>query len=130
LKIASTWWKRLLLLSSIALLDLTCWANNPGGHTVKLTWSDSTCTSSCTYNIYRAVGGNACTGVSNPTPYATGISVLTYTDTNVTLGTTYNYNVSAVNSATGGESACDTEVQITVPNIATPVPTSLNGTVQ
>jgi hypothetical protein len=123
--------KRLLLVV-IAVLTTTvgAWANNPGKHTVVLTWQDAGCTSACTYNIYRAVGGNACTGINNPTPYATGIVALGYTDTAVTLGTTYNYNVSAVDSVTGGESACDTEVQVPVPTITTPVPSSLTGTVQ
>jgi len=123
--------KKLILLIVLSLFffsGVRSLANNPGKHTVVLTWND-TCTTGCTYNIYRAVGGNACTGVNNPVPYATGIVALGYTDTNVTLGTTYNYNVSAVNSATGGESACDTEVQIAVPNITTPTPTSLSGTV-
>jgi fibronectin type 3 domain-containing protein len=104
--------------------------NNPGAHTVLLTWQDATCLTGCTYNLYRSTSGNACTGVSNPTPYATTIPTTQYVDTNVTLGTTYHYNVSAYDLTDGGESACATEVQIAVPNITTPIPSGLTGTVQ
>lgn len=123
--------KRILLITCLLAFAVNAFANNPGKHSVVLTWQDAGCSGlSCTYNLYRSSSGNACTGINNPTPYATGIVSLGFTDTNVTLGTTYNYNVSAVDSVTGGESACDTEVQIAVPNITTPVPAALTGTVQ
>lgn len=112
----------IILLSFILVLSVE--ANTPGKHTVSLTWIAST-TSSVTYNLYRGTSAGVCNGT--PTPYATGITTTSYLDTNVQAGT-YYYNVSAV-SATGGESTCDGEVQITVPNITTNPPTSLSGSV-
>ena len=102
-------------------------ANTPGKHSVALSWAESGCPA-CTFNVYRSTTANACSG--NPTPIATGLQVTGYDDTNVTLGTTYYYDVTAVNQATGGESACSNEVQIAVPPITTPVPSGLAGTVQ
>lgn len=99
-------------------------ANTPGQHTVKLTWTAST-TSGVTYNVYRGSAAGVCTG--NPTPYATGITGTTYTDTNTPAGT-YFYNVSAVSS--GGESPCDGEISVVVPNVSTGPASGLSGSVQ
>jgi fibronectin type 3 domain-containing protein len=108
------------------LLVYAALANTPGKHSVALTWIAPTsgCTTSCTYNVYRSATANACAGA--PTPYATGITSPAYTDQNVTLGSTYYYDVTAV--GVGGESACSNEVQIAVPSPPSP-PTDLQGTV-
>ena len=112
--------RSLLMLS---LLSVLAFANTPGKHTVALSWTASP-TNGVTYNIYRGSSSGVCNGT--PTPYATGISTTSYTDTNVSAGTWY-YNVSA--SGAGGESTCDGEVQISVPAITTQPPTALQGTV-
>ena len=110
-----------------------CWlfsaaalANTPGKHTVSLSWVApvSGCTGACTYNLYRSTSANACAGT--PTPLVTGIASTSYTDSTVTLGQTYFYDVTAV--GTGGESTCSNEVQVPVPSPAG-APTSLQGTV-
>jgi fibronectin type 3 domain-containing protein len=119
----SNW--RYFCIWSVVLSALCAQANTPGQHQVVLTWTAST-TPSVTYNVYRGIATGVCSGT--PTPYATNISPTTYTDTSVTLGTTYFYAVSAVGS--GGESACSSEAQAAVPNITTGAPSGLSGTVK
>jgi fibronectin type 3 domain-containing protein len=114
--------KKLALL--FVMSSLAAFANTPGKHSVTLTWTASTSTG-VTYNLYRGTAAGVCSGI--PTPYAVGISTTSFTDTNVTLGTTYFYNVSAV--GTGGESACDGEVTVQVPDITTTSPSNLKPAV-
>jgi len=111
-------------IAIVVLFAISARANTPGKHTVVLNWTAST-TAGVTYNIYRGTAMGVCSGT--PTPYAAGVTGTTYTDSNVTLGTTYYYNVSAV--GTGGESACDGEVAVQIPSPPTP-PTTLTGTVE
>jgi fibronectin type 3 domain-containing protein len=115
--------KKLALLF-VLFSSLAAFANTPGKHSVTLTWTASTSTG-VTYNLYRGTAAGVCSGT--PTPYAIGISTTPFTDTNVTLGTTYFYNVSAV--GTGGESACDGEVTVQVPDITTTSPSNLKPAV-
>jgi hypothetical protein len=71
-------------------------------HTVKLTWNDTVNPTGTTYNVYRAAA--ACS--TNPTLTklnTSPITVMTYTDSTVTNGTTYCYAATAVGP--GGESA-------------------------
>lgn len=110
-----------LLLAIIALLSSLAFANTPGQHSVSLTWSEANCPT-CTFNVYRGTVANVCTGT--PTPYASGVATTAYTDLAVTAGQQYFYAVSAVN---GGESACSSEAQVTVPN-SPATPTNLQGT--
>lgn len=68
-------------------------------HSVALTWTESSsCTSPCiiTYNLFRGTtaGGEGTTPI-NSSP----ITGLTYTDTNVSLGTTYYYVLEAVETS-------------------------------
>lgn len=65
-----------------------------GQHNVLLNWGASS-TSGVTYSVFRGTTA----GGEGTTPIASGISALTYTDTNVTAGTTYFYTVEAVNAA-------------------------------
>jgi kumamolisin len=83
-----------------------------GNGTVMLTWNASSGASS--YNVYR---GTAKGGENTSTPIMSGITQTTYTDTNVTNGVTYYYEVSAINSI--GPSVLSAEVS------ATPVAPSL-----
>jgi fibronectin type 3 domain-containing protein len=91
-----------------------------GNAQVALTWNASTGTTS--YNLKRAVAASG--------PYATINSPTTtsYTDTGLTNGTPYYYEVSAVNSA--GESANSSYVSATptAPVQIPPVPTGLAAT--
>ena len=115
-------WLRYVLLF---LLVGTAWPNTPGQHKVTLSWTAST-TAGVTYNLYRGTATGVCSG--NPTPYATGISGTTYTDTaGLNDGQTLFYNVSAVKN--GGESACDGEIQVQIPMLPV-APTALSGTAQ
>ena len=110
----------------VLFLTTLCFANTPGKHQVALNWNAST-TTGATYKVYRGSSAGVCNGT--PTPYADNITGTSFLDTNVALGTTYFYNVSAF-TTTGGESTCDGEVQVPVPNITTVSPTGLQGVSQ
>jgi fibronectin type 3 domain-containing protein len=89
-------------------------------HSVTLNWNvDAGATS---YNVYRGLTA----GGEGTTPYATGLTVTTFTDNAVTGGTTYFYYVTAV--GTGGESAGSAEVSAQIPIPPNP-PTGLSVTV-
>ena len=113
--------KKILLVAM--LFSISAMANTPGKHTVSLSWTAST-TSGVTYNIYRGTAAGVCNGT--PTPYTTGIATTSFVDQNVPAGT-YFYNVSAVGPS--GESSCDGEVSVTVPNVNTGSPSGLSGSV-
>jgi fibronectin type 3 domain-containing protein len=115
---------RLMLVLALVALSTGAMANTPGRKSVLLSWTAST-TPGVTYNIYRDTIAGVCAGVV--TPYGTS-TTNSFVDTNVTLGTTYFYNVSAVGS--GGESACDGEVTAQVPTITTTPPSNDTATVK
>jgi hypothetical protein len=77
----------------------------PSDKQIALAWSAST--GATTYNLYRSLT----TGGEGTTPYKTGITATSYADTGLTDGTTYYYQVTAVNSA--GESQKSSEVSAT-----------------
>lgn len=96
-----------------------------GGHCVDLSWTASP-TSGVTYNVYRSTTqGQACSAPANK--IASGITLLTFADMNVTNGATYNWAISAQNA--GGESACTLEVQAQIPIPPQP-PSAPSATVQ
>jgi hypothetical protein len=105
-----------LLLTVICLLFL----GNVGTRSVTLTWTETT--PAVTFNVYKGTLTGVCTGT--PTPFASNISALTFTDFSVTAGQTYVYAVSAVK---GVESTCSSEVQVSVPT-APATPQTLQGT--
>lgn len=113
---------RILLI--LLLLSSLCFANTPGKHYVALTWNASPTPGVISYNVYRGATSGVCSGT--PTPYATGITTLTYNDTVVVEGATYFYAVTAVK---GGESTCSNEVQATVPTSPL-APSNLQGSAQ
>jgi cellulose 1,4-beta-cellobiosidase len=76
-----------------------------GNAQVSLSWPASTGATS--YNIYRATSS----GGEGSTPLAAGVIGTSFTDTGLTNGTTYYYQVTAVNAA--GESGRSTEVSAT-----------------
>jgi len=81
-------------------------------HTVALSWNASGTPGITSYNVHRAVyGGNSCGLYS--TIGSTSGSILTYTDTVVTDGTTYCYATTAVDPQ--GESGYSNVVQAVIP---------------
>jgi hypothetical protein len=79
----------------------------PGSHYVTLNWH--AVSGAASYNVYR--------GTTKGGPYAqitSGIGLATYTDDDVTAGTTYYYVVTDVNDV-GEESGHSNEVQAVVP---------------
>lgn len=100
-------------------------------HSVNLTWSASTtvCTSPCTAITYSVFRGTTAGGENYSAPIASGLSVLSFSDTNVSLGATYYYTVEAVEAWTGAPlaSAPSNEASATFPQAPTP-PSGLAGT--
>ena len=92
----------------------------PGNAKVVLSWTASTGASS--YNVYRStVSGTQGSKIQS------GITAVTWTDTTVTNGTTYYYEVSATSSYFG-EGKASAQVYAT-PNVPAPAaPTNLAGT--
>ena len=80
-------------------------------HTVTLTWVASPTGDVTSYNIYRATFTTSCGSYSNIG--STAPSVLTFTDNNVTDGTTYCYATTAVDPS--GESAYSNIAQAAIP---------------
>jgi len=106
-----------LLLALMCVLFL---GNTPGKPVVTLTWTETT--PGVTFNVYRGATTGVCNG--NPTPFALGVTALTYDDNTVIAGQAYFYAVSAVK---GVESACSPEAQVSVPS-APATPGNLQGT--
>lgn len=92
---------------------------HPNGTTIGLTWK--AVPGAASYSLYR---GTSAQGEGN-TPYFTGITSPTFTNTKVTKGTVYYYQVTAVNAS--GESARSNEVFAKpegIPVPVTPAPTT------
>jgi fibronectin type 3 domain-containing protein len=96
----------------------------PANNQVTVSWSPSGGATS--YNLYRATASHG------ETLYQPGITSTTFSDTGLTDGTTYYYEVSAVNGS--GETALSSEVQATpnpppiVIGVASANPSSVAGT--
>jgi Putative Ig domain/Abnormal spindle-like microcephaly-assoc'd, ASPM-SPD-2-Hydin len=99
-----------IIASNATNSPATVGLSGTGMHSVVLTWAASP-TSGVTYNVFRGTtsGGETTTPV-NTSP----ITLLTFTDTNVTPGGTYYYTVEAVDSA--GSSAPSNEASAAIPN--------------
>jgi len=104
-------------------------------HQVNLSWVNGTqspaCTVATTTNLYRATTA----GGEGSTPYKTGISGITFTDSTVTDGTTYFYqatNVCSSDTATP-ESVKTSEITAVIPPAQQkgppPAPGNFTGTV-
>jgi fibronectin type 3 domain-containing protein len=91
----------------------------PGNGQVALSWNASPTATS--YNVYRSTSS----GGEGATPYQTGVTSTSFTDTGLTNGTTYYYQITAVNAA--GESPKSSEVSAT-PLSGPPAPTNLTAT--
>ena len=75
-----------------------------------------------TFNVYRGVGA----GNESTTPYLTGLTGTTYTDsTGIANGTTVCYQMTEVETATGLESARTNEACKTFPASPPSAPTNL-----
>jgi fibronectin type 3 domain-containing protein len=91
-----------------------------GNAQVSLSWTAST--GAASYDIYRST----ISGGEGSTPYKTGVTATTFTDTGLTNGTTYYYEVTAANSA--GQSGVSSEASAT-PQVPVPgAPTNLTAT--
>jgi fibronectin type 3 domain-containing protein len=90
-------------------------AATPSGGQIALTWTAPVVGTGVTptYNVYRGTAANG----EGATPYATGVTSASFADAAVTAGTTYYYQVAAVDL--GGESARSGEASATAP--VTPV---------
>lgn len=112
----------------VALVLFGCaylaFANSPGSSYVNLTWQWGG-TGTVTYNVYRASTLPSCG--TGDTPLFTGITSTSFTDSTVTAGQTYGYQVTAV--VGGAESACSSGIQIAVPSVPLS-PNNLQGTTQ
>lgn len=97
-------------------------AAQAGDAKVSLTWTTSA--GAASYNVYRGTtpGGEA------TVPVATGLSSASYQDSAVVNGTTYYYQVAAVNSV--GTSGLSAEVSATPKSsqVAPPAPTGVSAT--
>ncbi|MBI3411176.1 MAG: fibronectin type III domain-containing protein, partial [Planctomycetes bacterium] len=91
----------------------------PASTQVTLTWTASSGATS--YNIYRSTTP----GGEGSTPVQTGITSTSFTNTGLTNGTTYYYQVTAVNA--GGESAKSSEVSATPRLKAPTAPANLSA---
>jgi fibronectin type 3 domain-containing protein len=114
--------KRILLsLAAAALLSIAAAAQSP--HKVTLSWTASAdaATESLTYTVYRAAG--ACSSGATLAALAPLLTATSYTDTAVTGGGEYCYDVVAV-SAAGVVSAPSNQITVSVPLAP---PTSLSG---
>lgn len=90
-----------------------------GNAQVSLSWAASA--GVATYNIYRSTSS----GGEGSTAYRTGITATSFTDTGLTNGTTYFYQVTAVNSA--GESGKSSEVSASPTGAVVSTGTGLTG---
>jgi fibronectin type 3 domain-containing protein len=94
-------------------------------HSVSISWTAST-TPGVTYTIYKG------TAASGPFGGTIGITTTTYTDTAVTPGASYFYQVTAVCTAAcpagiTGESLPSNQIEATIPNPQPPAsPTNLH----
>lgn len=68
-----------------------------------------------TYNVYR---GTASGSINGKTRIATGLGATTYTDSSLTTGATFYYQVTAQSSK--GESDASNEARVTVGNLSAP----------
>jgi hypothetical protein len=84
----------------------------PGNGVVTLSWG--AVSGATSYSVYRG------TSAGGETLYQSGLSTTTYSDTGVTNGTTYFYQVSAVNA--GGQSPRSAEVSATPQPNSPPLP--------
>ncbi|MGO8671279.1 MAG: fibronectin type III domain-containing protein [Capsulimonadaceae bacterium] len=88
---------------------------------IQLSWTASS--GATTYNLYRGTA----TGAESSSPLSTGITATTYTDTGLTPGSSYFYEVSALNAA--GTSAFSNQATATAGSAPTaPTLTSITGT--
>jgi titin len=90
----------------------------PAAGAVSLSWSPVS--GAAAYDLYRSTTSDG----EGSTPYLTGLSGPTYSDTNVTAGTPYYYTLSAVNSV-GAQSSQSTETSATPTAAVAPVTAAL-----
>ena len=93
-----------------------------GGNSIAILWNPASGSTPTGYNVYR---NGVLKATVSPTPSTIndpGITTQRYYDTTVTNGTSYTYQVSALNAASE-ESALTTAINVTQPASPFPVPT-------
>jgi hypothetical protein len=93
---------------SAGLAAPTSLSATAGNNQISLTWS--TALGATSYNVYRSTTA----GGEGSTPLVTGVTATTFTDTGLAAGTTYYYQVTAVNAQ--GQSAKSNEAFATTPS--------------
>lgn len=93
-----------------AALGQPCVTYNAGTRSVLLTWLSSPSAGVAGYNVYRRVGS---TGTFTKINTST-VTSLAFTDRSVSLGTTYQYAVTAID-ALGNESSLSTAATAVIP---------------
>lgn len=105
--------KKLLLVAVLGLLAAL--PARAQSHQVALSWAASSATSITGYNVYRLAGN--CPASVNLSLFtkltSTPVTTTSFTDTNVTAGSTYCYAATTV--ASGGESGANGTLQATIP---------------
>ncbi len=87
-----------------------------GGHNIVVTWGASPdFATGWSYSVYRGPAA----GQESTTPIATGLTALTYTDTNVKAGDFWVYGIQTVSQA-GGKSSLTETAGCTVPIAGVP----------
>lgn len=95
------------IMQMIAVRPASGSTQPPPSHYANLAWTASTSSGISGYNVYRGTTSTAMTQI------ASGVTVVSYTDTNVTAGATYYYAITAV--ANGQESADSNLATATIP---------------
>jgi hypothetical protein len=128
-----------VLVFCVVLLAFLNWPANRGWivraqaaqHGIKISWTAVTMDvngnpiTGVAYNLYRGTSS----GAEGATPYITGITATTYTDTNGVAATTYFYQVTT--TATGkGESVKSAEVSAAFPLIQALPPAGVGAVAQ
>jgi len=103
-------------LMTVAAFFLLAGVSQAQSHQAVLSWTASPSTGVTGYNVYKITGVcpvNPTLGAFGPKLGSTTATVLSFTDTAVTAGTTYCYVVTAF--TTGGESGFNGTWQATAP---------------
>lgn len=115
------------LIDAVLMLGLVMAASAyacAAGHSTVLTFGASI-DAGVTYNVYRATGKCPATGTpSGATKITSGLTVLTFADTNVAAGNVFAYYVTAqLNGVESGPSNCaDATTPVGAPGALTAVP--------
>lgn len=95
------------IMQMVAVRSASGSTQPPPSHVVNLSWTASSTSGVSAYNVYRGMSSTSLAQI------ATGVTGVSYTDANVTAGTTYYYAITAL--AAGQESADSNLATATIP---------------